>query len=161
MQRGTRGEASIVVDTTPDVLYALVADVTRMCEWSPETIRCRWARGADSPALGARFRGVNRRGWIRWSTTPRVVAAEPGREFRFVVPHFGRDLTQWTYRFVGDDARTTVTETFELLRDLPWYFTVGDRVLLGIRDRRADLEAAMRQTLERLRTVAETAPRGG
>jgi len=161
VRRGTRGEASIDVDATPHVLYALVTAVTRMGEWSTETVRCRWVRGADGPVVGARFRGANRRGWVRWTTTPRVVAADPGREFGFVVPHFGRDLTRWTYRFAGDRHGTTLTETFELLHDLPWYFRVGDRVLLGIRDRRGDLEAAMRQTLQRLKTAAEAAPRAG
>ena len=42
MKKGTRGEASLHVNVPPEKLYDLVSDVTRMGEWSPETVRCRW-----------------------------------------------------------------------------------------------------------------------
>ena len=56
----------------------MVSDVTRMGEWSPETIRCTWIDGATGPAVGARFKGTNRRGIFRWSTKPEIVVADRG-----------------------------------------------------------------------------------
>src|SRR5207248_5199923 len=101
MKKGTHGEARLQINTSPEQLYALVSDVTRRGEWSPETVRCRWLDGATGPTVGARFKGTNRRGLLRWSTKPRVVAAEPGQEFAFIVHLIviGREMTKWRYRF--------------------------------------------------------------
>jgi hypothetical protein len=155
MNKGTRGEAHVRVDAPPMKVYEVVSDVTRMGEWSPETAECAWIDGATAPAVGARFKGVNKRGLARWSTKPRVTAVDPGREFAFVIPHRGRDLTLWTYRFVPAGDGTQVTESFELLEDLPWYYAAVDRYVMRIKDRRADLEQAMQQTLERVKAAVE------
>jgi len=93
------------VDATPERVYAVVSDVTRMGEWSPETKKCEWLDGVTGPAVGARFKGSNKRGLVSWSTKPRVVAADPGREFAFDVD----TDTRWTYRFAPDGDGTMVT----------------------------------------------------
>jgi hypothetical protein len=48
-----------------------------------------------------------------------------------------------------------VTESFEVLRDTPWYFGLADRTLMRVHDRRADLVANMAETLGRIKAVAE------
>jgi len=158
MKKGTTGQARVHVSAPTEKLYDLVTDVTRMGEWSPETVRCEWVGGATGPAVGARFKGSNRNKFMRWSTKPRVIVAEPGSEFAFVVPAIvgSKDLTKWTYRFEpATDGGTDVTESFEIMNDLPGYINFGDRYILGIKDRKADLEANMQQTLERLKSAAE------
>ena len=155
MKAGTQGRASTEVRASPSALYGAVSDVRRMGEWSPECQRCEWIGGAVGPAIGAQFKGSNRRGVARWSTTPRVVVADPGREFTFVTGHRGRDMTKWTYHFETVVGGTNVTESFEMLRDMPWYFRFADRFLMGVKDRRADLVSSMEATLQRLRTVIE------
>jgi Polyketide cyclase / dehydrase and lipid transport len=155
MKKGTRGEAHVHVSAPPEKLYDLVSDVTRMGEWSPETVKCQWVKGANGPAVGARFKGVNKRGVMRWSTTPEVVAADPAREFAFVTRGIGPS-TRWCYRFdPAADSGTDVTESFEMEDDLPFYITAADRYLMGIKDRKADLERGMQETLERIKKVAE------
>ncbi len=140
----------------PEVLYDLVSDVRRMGEWSPECRRCEWIDESTGPAVGARFKGNNAHGLARWSTTTKVVAAEPGREFAFVTTHLGRDMTKWSYRFEpASNGTTVVTESFEMLRDVPWYFRMGDRLVMRIQDRRADLEKNMAETLQRLKVASE------
>ncbi|HEY5013229.1 MAG TPA: SRPBCC family protein [Acidimicrobiia bacterium] len=155
MKAGTHAHASIDVDASPTALYDIVSDVRRMGEWSPECRRCEWIGGAIGPAVGARFKGNNRRGIARWSTKPRVVVADPAREFAFVTGHLGRDMTKWSYRFEPAADHTNVTESFEMLRDMPWYFRLADRLLMGVKDRKADLETNMRETLRRLKTATE------
>ena len=155
MKAGTQGQASIDVDASPTVLYDVVSDVRRMGEWSPECRRCEWIGGATGPAVGARFKGSNRRGVARWSTKPRVIVADPGRAFAFVTGHLGRDMTRWIYRFESTPGGTKVTESFEMLRDMPWYFRLADRLLMGVKDRKADLETNMGETLRRLKAAAE------
>ena len=79
-------------------VYGLVADVTRMGEWSPETTSCRWRRQAGGAEVGARFRGANRNGWHRWVTVCRGTAAEPGSEFTLAARSgvsISRDPTDW------------------------------------------------------------------
>ena len=154
MKAGTKGSATLHIAIAPEKVYALVSDVRRMGEWSPETVHTEWLDGATGPAVGARFKGTNKRGLFRWSTKPTVVALQEGREFAFAVPHRGRDMTKWSYRFEPAGDGTDVTESFEILNDIPWYFNLSER-LMGVKDRRADLEAGMRATLERLKTAAE------
>jgi len=107
------------------------------------------------PAVGARFKGSNRRGVARWSTKPRVVTADAGREFAFVTGHLGRDMTRWSYGFEPAADLTHVTESFEMLRDMPWYFRLADRLLMGVKDRETDLEKNMSETLRRLKAATE------
>lgn len=155
MHKGTAGRVSRVIVASPATLYELVSDVTRMGEWSPECVRCEWLDGATGPAVGARFKGTSKRGLVRWSTTPRVISADPGREFAFVTTHRGHDETRWRYRFEPQGDGTAVTETFEMLADLPWYLRLVERVLMGVKDRKGDLEAGMAETLQRLGAAAE------
>ena len=63
-------------------VWALVSDLPRMGEWSPENAGGTWAKGATGPALGAVFKGTNKNGFRRWSTTVTVVACEPGQGVR-------------------------------------------------------------------------------
>jgi len=92
-------DVTAAIRAPADVLYALVSDVTRMGEWSPENVGGRWLDGVPAPVVGARFRGSNRRGWRRWSTTCTVVAAEPGRTFAFDVRVAGIRTSRWSYAF--------------------------------------------------------------
>ena len=159
MNKGTAIEVREHVAAPPGAVYAMVADVTRMGEWSPECVHAEWVDGATGPAVGARFKGSNRKGLARWSTTPRVVAADPGREFAFVVTDpRDRENTRWTYRFESASGGTDVTESFELLRDVPGAVAfIVYRCLLRVKDRRADLEANMRHSLAALKAAAEKA----
>jgi len=63
------GHVHTEIAATPNAVYALLADVTRMGEWSTECVRCRWLGAVTEPRVGARFHGTSRNGWHRWSTT--------------------------------------------------------------------------------------------
>jgi hypothetical protein len=156
VQRGTTGEARERIDAPPEVVYDLVADVTRMGDWSPECVSCEWIDGATGPTVGARFRGRNQHRLARWSNKPRVIAADRGQQFGFVaVDPIGRDMTRWTYRMEAAATGTTVTESFEMVRTIPLYIRLYERWVMGVKDRKADLERNMRTTLCNLRTEAE------
>jgi uncharacterized protein YndB with AHSA1/START domain len=151
MQQGTIGQAQIRIEAPPATVYSVVSDVTRMGEWSPETYKCEWVDGATGPAVGARFKGNNKRGALRWSTRPDVVAADPGKEFAFEV----KSDVRWTYRFAPEGTGTVLTESFEMLRDLQWYYALVERWLMGVKDRKADLERSMAETLQRIKQSVE------
>ena len=145
-----QGQAQLQIKASPERLWAMVSDVTRMGEWSPETERGEWLDGARGPAVGARFRGHNRKGPARWSTVATVTSADPGREFAFTIAPGG---TLWRYRFEPADDGTLVTESCQVPRS-----TVLGRVLSDVYEwigRRKNLEAGIRATLERLKAAAE------
>ena len=89
----TRGEEQIEIAAAPELVYGLVADLTRMGEWSPECYRVEWVGDATAPAVGAEFKGYNHVGPYRWSVGGKVVAAEHGREFAFTTYDKGREST--------------------------------------------------------------------
>jgi hypothetical protein len=143
------GEATTYVEATPEACYALVSDVTRMGEWSPETVRVQWLDGATAPVVGARFRGTNKQGIIRWSTKPLILTVEPAREFAFRTKE-----TIWRYRFEAEGTGTRITESFEV-EHYPWFL----QIVAPQRRRQPEMVAGMRTTLERIKAVAEAAAR--
>jgi hypothetical protein len=144
---------AVRVSASPEVLYRLVSDVTRMGEWSPENVGGRWLGGASEPSVGARFRGSNRRGWRRWSTTCTVVAADPGHTFAFEVSVARIPASRWTYQFTPDGDATIVTETWTDRR--PRWFAVLAGATMGIDDIGAHNQQNIETTLANLAAVAE------
>ena len=147
---------SLEVDAPPEMVYALVADLTRMGELSPETVEVTWLDGAAAAVPGARFRGANRRGRRSWSTTCTIVTADPGRELSWRSSSLGLSVALWSYRFdetaTGGTlvTETTVDERSALLRRLAPLAT-------GVPDRAAHNAVTMRATLERIKAEVETA----
>jgi uncharacterized protein YndB with AHSA1/START domain len=140
----------------PQRVYELVSDLPRMGEWSPENRGGRWTRGATTATVGARFRGRNRRGWRRWSTTVTITEAQPGETFAFDVSAGPFAVAEWRFRLrpAGDaGADTTITQSFVDRRGrlITWLGLLAT----GVRDRTAHNRATMAQTLARLAAVAE------
>lgn len=102
---------SIVVACSPEELYDLVSDITRMGAWSPVCKECWWDEG-HGPWTGAWFTGRNVTPERTWETRSKVVAAERGREFTFVV---NGDLVRWSYTFTPVEGGTELTEAWEFL----------------------------------------------
>lgn len=150
-----RREASVVVLADAGRVWSMVTDVTRMGEWSPETERAGWIDGATGPAVGARFKGHNRKGRTRWSTTCEVIESEPGQAFSFAVGKVAKPETVWRYRFEPVAGGVGVTESFELTKPLGFGSRLVTRVTTGVKDRPADMEEGVRATLAALKRAAE------
>ena len=144
-----------VVPSTPEAAYAVVADVASIGTRSPETLSAAWL--GEERGVGARFRGRNRAGWVRWSTVATVTDDQPGRIFAFKTD--APSSTTWTYTFAPVDGGTEVTESMRKEKHQILPIRVLQR-LAGIADRHEHLRAGMAATLERLAVeVAVTAPR--
>jgi uncharacterized protein YndB with AHSA1/START domain len=151
---------SALVACPPEQAWALVSDVTRMGEWSPETRSAAWIEGSTGPDVGARFEGHNQRGPLaRWTTKCTVTEAEPGRVFAFSVndpePH-----AMWRYSFVPHAEGTMVTETVELLKAIPLKYRVGN-LMFGVTNREDDLKKGIETTLARLQVAARATTLSG
>lgn len=137
-----------MISASSDSAYDLVADVTNMGRWSPETTSCRWIGHLQQPAVGAKFRGSNRSGWRRWTTTCTVTAAEPGRRFTFDVSYGPIPISEWSYEFIPETSGCRVRETWRDKRS-PWMVRLGS-VVMGIPDRAKHNRETMEATLASL-----------
>jgi hypothetical protein len=146
-------EVSTDVEAEPAVVWGLVSDVTRMGQWSPETTSCRWLGDADGPAAGARFKGSNRKGFRRWTTTCTVTEAEPGVVFAFDVNYGPVAISHWRYDFRRDATSTTVVEQWTDRR--PAWMKVAAVPTMGVLDRGEHNRRGMEATLAALKQAAE------
>ena len=147
-------EASIEVAASAPAVWAVVADVTRVGEWSGECRGCAWLGAAAAPAPGVRFRGRNRRGGFRWSRLNEFVeVAEPRALVWRTLPRFPYvDSVQWCLTLAEVGGTTLVTESFDVLR-LPKVMELALWLAFPAhRDRTQDLA----DDLARLRRVVES-----
>lgn len=147
---GVQGEAMVHVDAPPDEVYALVSDVTRMGDWSPETYRAEWIEGATGPEPGARFKGYNKQRIARWSRAATVRVADPGREFTFETGRPEDPETRWSYTLQATGDGTDLTESFESIKYGFFY-----KLIAPPEKRAAKLRSDAEQTLQRIKAVAE------
>ena len=150
MSAPTRASVTIDVAAPPEVVYDLIADLTRMGEWSPECAGGAWL--TDERGSGARFKGRNRRGLVRWSTIAEVLIADRPRELSFATLHRELPATRWTYHLVPVGDGTRLTESFEAVRT-PVLIGLAERFVL--RNRQQQLEAGIEHTLEAIKAAAE------
>jgi hypothetical protein len=136
-------------------VWALVADVTQMGKWSPETTGCDWVGDAEGPSAGARFKGRNAHGKKTWTTACTVTGCEPGSVFAFDVKAGGMKISRWEYRFEDSDGGCLVSESWTDRRG--WLARTLGGMVSGVRDRAPHNEATMQETLVRVAAEAETA----
>lgn len=154
-QRALEVSVTTVIDAHPATIYDLISDITQIHRFSPETVAACWLDGASGPRVGARFRGTNAIGRLRWSTKPTVSAAEPGVRFAFTVP--GRSGPEWTYQLAEVPGGTRVTESMCQQAPSPALIRCLQR-RAGVTDRAEHLRQGMITTLDRL--AAAAAPHG-
>jgi uncharacterized protein YndB with AHSA1/START domain len=153
-------EVTTRIEATPDRVWELIGDPTRMGEWSPECRRLEWVGGAAGPGLRARFRGHNRSGWRSWTTTSTIVRYEPEREIAWDVGMAGVAVAHWGYRIDPERGGQlcTVVETFRDRRG-PVLQALGP-IARGVKDVDEHNRVGMEQTLARIKAAAESVPAG-
>ncbi|WP_169814448.1 SRPBCC family protein [Nocardia pseudovaccinii] len=133
-------------------VYDLIADVTRMSEWSPESAGAEWLTGAPG-AVGSTFRGDNRRPWVKWSTICTVTVADPGKRFAFAVRAAGRPVSTWEYEIAPHPKGCEVIERVFDQRSL--FYKVTSVVTTGLGRRSVRNRRTMVQTLAALARFVE------
>ncbi len=144
---------SIIIDTTPDALYALVSDVTRTGEWSPICAACWWDED-QGPTTGSWFTGRNETSDRTWETRSEVVVAEPGKEFAWKV---GGKYSRWGYTLEATDGGTRLTESWHFLDEGIDYFheKYADEARSQIQNRIDAAHSGIPETLARIKEIAE------
>lgn len=146
--------ATVEVAASPDAVWEVVSDVTRMPEWSPE-LRWLFVVGSKEPRVGMNLVGINRRKLVLWPTTSVVTRFEPGRAVAWRTRESG---ATWTYELEPTATGTRLTGR----RDLP-KFTTGTALLApiigGAEGHDHELAAGIRSTLEQIKATVESAAR--
>jgi len=146
-------QVSRTIAAPPDVVFAALTDITRMGEWSPETIRAEWNGDVTEPAVGATFTGHNRNGENEWTTEAEIVELEPNERFFFDCSVRGYVFSRWGYTIEPADGGSLVTEYAQDLR--PESALERSAQISGVTDRLAHNRAGMEATLERLAAALE------
>ncbi|WP_300681647.1 SRPBCC family protein [Nocardioides sp.] len=149
---GDELKATITIDAEPAQVWALVSDVTRMREWSPQVVRSVVLGGPVK--LGSRFLNLNQQGWKRWPTNAKVVRFAPHRDFAFQVVE---NRSIWSFQLEPTSSGgTEVTHRREapqgisgLSNFLVKHFLGGQEAFIP------ELLEGMSQTLERVKAAAE------
>jgi uncharacterized protein YndB with AHSA1/START domain len=146
-------EASITIHAPPERVWALVSDVRRTGEWSPE---CRkvlvW--GGRRVRRGSWLTGVNRRRWVLWPTTSRIHLYDEGRAIGWTVLE---NRARWSYHVDPEGDETRLTERREApdgLSALARFFATS--FLGGVEEHTDELEEGIQTTLERIKAIAES-----
>jgi uncharacterized protein YndB with AHSA1/START domain len=147
--------AETVVEAPAERVWALLTDLSRMPEWSPELVRMIPLKPGGL-RVGQWYLGVNRRKAAVWPTRSVVSALEPGRTVAWDTTSSGARWI-WELSPAGpDDSFTRVVHR----RPVPHRITAMSKVFaplaLGGSEGHADeLERGMAQTVARLKAAAE------
>ena len=163
---GLTATAEEMVAARPELVWDLVADVTRVGGWSPECIRAAWLTGPGRPLPGARFTGHNRSpNGFEYEVTCVVTEANRPHVFAWVVLDDSGDPARpsswWRYRIdplPGGGSR--IRQRFTHGSGASYLRAVAakapDRAAEIIAARRDGLRANMRTTLRAMKAAAES-----
>lgn len=143
------------IPAPPEVVWALVSDLPRMGEWSPENNGGQWIKGATGPRPGAKFKGRNSNGSKRWSTTVTVIDADPNERFSFLVTVGFFKIAEWSFDIYETKQGSRVVETW-VDRRSEFMKKLGANAS-GVHDRVAHNRAGMQETLAGIARAAVAA----
>jgi uncharacterized protein YndB with AHSA1/START domain len=145
------GSNTVEVAASPAQVWSVLADVRRVPEWSHECHHVEWLEGATEGVVGARFKGSNRVGRVRWARPCTVTAWEPERRLVFQTQGpLGLDASEWEFGLEPHGTGTRITQSFRILRMAGWFGRLVHRTLPAHHDRRP----ALREDLVRLGELA-------
>ena len=98
-------QAQIDIDAPVAKVWALVSDLSRMPQWSPQ---CRMMKALGPVRQGTRTINLNRRNHAFWPTTCTVTEVIPEKKLAFRV---NANNTIWSYELQPTDGGTRVVET--------------------------------------------------
>ena len=151
---GSELKATITVAVPPAQVWALVTDVRRMGEWSPQVVRTLVLGGPVR--RGTRFLNLNHQGWKHWPTSAKVVRFTPHSDFAFRITE---NRTVWSFQLepTADGAGTLVTHRRETPDGIsPVSNLLVGRFLGGQDTFVPELLEGMSQTLDRVKAHLET-----
>lgn len=147
-------QADVTIAASCGEVYSLITDLPTMAALAVEANAMEWHEG-DSATPGAVFKGHNRSGSKKWTTTCTVTHAEPGKVFAFDVKSLVVPVAHWRYDIEPVDGGCRVTERTWDRR--PGWFLKPAAIATGVHDRTSANAKHIALTLQRLKAKAEAA----
>lgn len=144
------------VAASPADAWALIADLPRMPEWSPENERVEWLGGATAAVPGAKFRGTNRNGAKSWKSVGEITVFEPDHALVFTIKAGPFKISEWRYTVEAIESGCRISESWTDRRNAA--MRVLSKLVTGVKDRPSHNRAGMEETLRRLAAAAGKAP---
>lgn len=146
-------EASIDINASPQDVWAIIADLQRMGEWSPQCKKMKVIGGTVRE--GAKTLNINRKGLLVWPTTAKVVRFEPNKSVAFRI---AENRTIWSYNIEATETGTKLTERREAPTGTSQVSQFLVKTVFGGNDSfEVELVKGMNATLERVKKEAEAA----
>lgn len=153
-----RVSASIAIAAEPKAIFALITDLPRMGEWSPENKGGTWQGGATEATVGAKFLGnnVNAEAGKRWDVGVVVTELTEPARFVFHTRFKGMTLAHWIYEIEPCENGCTVTETWIDTRNRALAKALGGKItgVPGLK-RNEFTRRSIETTLANLKRTAE------
>jgi len=149
-----RLKESVAIAAPVARVWALVSDICRMPEWSPQVDATRLCDGYASVGPGVRFDNWNSHEELRWETHGEIVRFEPEQEIAFCIDE---NWVVWSFRLEPDDrGGTRLVQRRETPDGISDYsLRLIDTYMGGQEAFTTTMRAGMRETLERIRITAE------
>ena len=132
-------------------VWAVLVPESLVGEWSHECTGVQWLDGATDVTPGARFRGRNRAGMVRWGRVCEIVDVKDRKlAWRTVPTLLYPDSVEWRIRIDTTDEGTGIEQTFHSIT-IP---AILDRLYAIIIPGHRDRGDALAEDLRRLARVA-------
>ncbi|MBL1077246.1 SRPBCC family protein [Nocardia sp. 2] len=147
-------EDRIEIDAPIDRVWALVEDVRRMPNWSPQVLSTRFRKGYHEIAVGTQFTNLNSESGREWTTHGEIVRHTAQRELAFRIEE---NWVVWTFQLERTEpGGTLLTQRRDTPDGIsPLSKNLTETYLGGYEAFTATLRAGMRQTLEGIKAEAE------
>ncbi|HEX2399716.1 MAG TPA: SRPBCC family protein [Mycobacterium sp.] len=144
-------QAQIDINAPVSKVWALVSDLSRMPQWSPQ---CRVMRTLGPLRQGVTTINLNRRGRMFWPTTSVVTEVIPEKKIAFRVPI---NKTIWSYELEPTESGTRLVETRHAENGVTAFSNMSVNALMGgVPSFERELVDGMNATLSRIKAAAES-----
>jgi len=142
--------AQVDVDAPPAKVWALVSDLRRMPQWSPQ---CRLMKQFGPLRPGTRTVNLNRRNFLFWPTTCRITEVVAERKLAFRV---NENNTVWSFELEPTATGTRLTETRHAENGVkPVSNLLVNLAMGGVPSFEGELVDGMNASLDRIKAAAE------
>lgn len=143
-------EATIDIAASPDKVWAVVSNLKRMPEFSPQCVRMV---PLGAPKAGTWVLNLNTDGKKYWPTTARIVRFEPNQAFAFKI---NENRSIWSYTLEATETGTRLVERRDVPNGTSWFSRKSiDAALGGEAPFEEALIRGMHETLGKIKTVVE------
>lgn len=144
-------QAETTINAPVAKVWELVSDLKNMPRWSPQ---CRLMKTFGPLQPGARTINLNRRKFLFWPTTSRIIEVIPEKKLAFRV---NENNTVWSYELEPTETGTRLVETRHAENGVkPVSTMLVNAVMGGVPSFERELVEGMNESLARIKAAAES-----